>query len=135
MNMRIPMVRPVRSLFAPLALTLLLGAGAGMNAGLFAQTPAAGNKRPMTFLDMQHMRTSGSPAPSPDGRWLLYTVSFPDWTEARRQTDIFMVSLRDGLPTTRQLTFTREKNESSPLWSRDGRFFVFASNRDAPAST
>jgi dipeptidyl aminopeptidase/acylaminoacyl peptidase len=32
------------------------------------------------------------------------------------------------------MTFTKEKNETSPQWSRDGSFFVFLSNRDAPAS-
>src|SRR5688572_32448132 len=94
--------------------------------------PQAPSKRPMTFLDMQHMRQVGSPTPSPDGRWLLYTVSTPDWKEAKRQTDIHIVSLQQGVSSTKQLTFTKEKNESSPRWSRDGSFFVFLSNREAP---
>ena len=105
--------------------------------GLAVQASAQGqdtSKRPMTFLDMQLMRQAGSPAPSPDGNWLLYTVSTPDWKEAKRQTDLFLVSLKQGLPATRQMTFTKEKEEASPQWSRDGSFFVFASNRDAPAS-
>ena len=42
-----------------------------------ATAPAA--PRPMTFLDMQQMRNAGAPTPSPDGRWMLYTVSTPDW--------------------------------------------------------
>jgi Tol biopolymer transport system component len=88
--------------------------------------------RPMTFLDMQHMKSASSARPSPDGRWMLYTVSTPDCKEAKRQTDVFLVSLEQGLPSTRQMTFTKEKNETSPAWSRDGTFFVFASNRDAP---
>jgi dipeptidyl aminopeptidase/acylaminoacyl peptidase len=99
-----------------------------------AQTPAA-QRRPMTFLDMQQLGSAGSFTPSPDGRLLLYTVSVPDWKEARRQTDIHLVSLVEGLGSTKQLTFTEEKNETSPRWSRDGRFFVFASNRDAPSSS
>ena len=95
--------------------------------------PAVGqNQRPMTFLDMQNMRQAGSPAPSPDGKWLLYTVSFPDWKEARRQSDVFVVSLEQGVASTKQLTFTKDKNESSPRWAPNGNFFVFASNRDAP---
>jgi dipeptidyl aminopeptidase/acylaminoacyl peptidase len=91
-------------------------------------------KRPMEFLDVQHMRNVGSPAPSPNGQWLLYTISTPDWKEARRQSDIYVVATAAGVPSTKQLTFTKEKNESQPTWSRDGSFFVFASNRDAPAS-
>jgi dipeptidyl aminopeptidase/acylaminoacyl peptidase len=91
-------------------------------------------QRPMQFIDVQHLRTVGSETPSPDGRWLLYTLSTPDWKEARRQTDIFVVSTSAGVPSTRQLTFTKEKNETQPRWAPDGSFFVFASNRDAPAS-
>jgi dipeptidyl aminopeptidase/acylaminoacyl peptidase len=96
--------------------------------------PASAALRPMTFLDMQLMRNAGSPTPSPDGQWMLYTISTPDWKEARRQTDIHLVSLKTGLPSTRQLTFTTEKNETSPAWLRDGRAFVFLSNRDAPSN-
>jgi dipeptidyl aminopeptidase/acylaminoacyl peptidase len=99
-----------------------------------AQAPAASAPRPMTFLDMQLMRTAGSPTPSPDGRWMLYTLSTPDWQEARRQTDIVLVSMTEGVSTTRQMTFTRDKNETAPAWTRDGRAFLFLSNRDAPAS-
>src|SRR5688572_2031759 len=58
-------------------------------------------KRPMTFLDMQEMRQVASPTPSTDGRWLLYTLSTPDWKEAKRQTDIHLVSLDHGLPSAR----------------------------------
>ncbi len=104
---------------------------------VFAATAEAQDaaRRPMTFLDMQNMRQAGSPSVSPDRNWLLYTISTPDWKEAKRQTDIYVVSVSQGVPSTKQLTFTKEKNESSPRWSRDGSFFVFLSNRDAPASS
>jgi dipeptidyl aminopeptidase/acylaminoacyl peptidase len=91
--------------------------------------------RPMTFLDMQHMRSAGAPTPSPDGQWLLYTVSESDWMEDKRQSDLHLVSLREGVASSRQLTFTKEKNEGSPAWLPDGRSFLFLSNRDAPASS
>ena len=84
----------------------------------------------MTFLDLQHLRNAGSYAPNPDGTWMLYTVSTPDWEEAESQTDIHLVSLREGLSSTRQLTFTDETSERSPTWSQDGGFFAFLSNRD-----
>ena len=90
--------------------------------------------RPMTFMDQQLMRQAGSPALSPDGSWMLYTLSVPNWKEAKRYSDVFLVSTRDGLPSTRQLTFTKDKNETSPQWATDGSFFVFASNRDAAGS-
>jgi dipeptidyl aminopeptidase/acylaminoacyl peptidase len=85
----------------------------------------------MTFLDMQQFRRAGSWAPSPDGQWMLYTITTPDWQEAKSQSDIHLVSLVEGVSSSRQMTFTDQKNESSPQWSRDGGVFVFASNRDS----
>jgi Tol biopolymer transport system component len=96
----------------------------------FAQTPPP---RPMTFLDMQQMKQIGAPAPSPDGEWLLYTLSTPNWQEAERQTDLYLVSLVSGLTSTRQMTFTT-KNETAPAWAADSRSFFFLSNREAPAN-
>jgi dipeptidyl aminopeptidase/acylaminoacyl peptidase len=91
--------------------------------------------RPMTFLDMQQMKQVGSPTPSPDRRFLLYTLSTPDWKEAKRQTDLYLVSMQTGVSSTRQMTFTKEKNETSPSWSSDGASFFFLSNREAPESS
>ena len=100
-------------------------------AGVIAPSHAAvAQQRPMTFLDLQHLRRAGSPDLSPDGRWMLYTLSVPDWQAARRDTDIWLVSTSAGVSSARQLTFTPAKSENDPHWSRDGRFFVFSSDRD-----
>jgi dipeptidyl aminopeptidase/acylaminoacyl peptidase len=113
-------------------LVVVMAAGLLGVSHVTAQAPAA--RRPMTFLDMQKMRQVSSPAPSPDGRWMLYTISTPDWKEAKRQTDIYLVSLEKGVASTRQMTFTKDKNESVPRWTKDGSLFIFLSNRDAPSS-
>ena len=42
------------------------------------------------------MRQIGSPAPSPDARLLLYTISTPDWKEATTQSDIWIVPMSGG---------------------------------------
>ena len=91
---------------------------------------AAVEPRPMTFLDAQKFARSGSWTPSSDGEWLLHSVSTPDWQEDQSQSDLYLVSMKEGVKSTRQLTFTEDKNETSPAWSRDGAFFVFASDRD-----
>ena len=119
-------MRPTRFQSRSLAATLVLTAAATLAQ---AQSPAP---RPMTFLDVQQMRNIGSQAPSPDGRWMLYTISTMDWKEARRQTDIHIVSTADGLRSTKQLTYTKEKNEGSMAWLKDSTSFLFLSNRDAP---
>jgi len=106
----------------------------GPDVTIRATDQGGGGRRPMTFLDMQQMRQAGAPAPSQDGRWLLYTISTPDWKEAKRQTDIYLVSLQQGVASAKQMTFTKEKNETEPRWSRDGSFFIFASNREAPST-
>jgi dipeptidyl aminopeptidase/acylaminoacyl peptidase len=90
-------------------------------------------QRPMTFLDAQNMKQVSGQDISPDGRSMLYALSSPDWTQARRQSDIYLVSMDRGLPSGRQLTFTKDKNEASPRWSRDGSFVAFLSDRDAAA--
>ncbi len=102
---------------------------AGAIAPAAAQTPA--DLEPMTFMDVQRMARGGSWTPSPDGEWMLYTVSTPDWEEAESQSDIHLVSMEEGVASSRQMTYTDGKNEGSPAWSRDGRFFVFASDRDS----
>ena len=95
---------------------------------------SAQGARPMSFLDMQQTRQAGGQAVSPDGKWMLYTLSTPDWKEAKRQSDVYLVSMTQGVGDTRQLTFTTDKNETSPTWLPDGKSFVFASNREAPTN-
>ena len=115
------------NLFAPLA---RLAAAAAVAVVLLA-VPADAQQRPMTFMDMQVQRSGGSWTPSPDGQWMLYTIRTPDWQEAESQTDIHVVSLQEGMASSRQLTFTDAKNETQPTWAPDGSWFVFTSNRDA----
>ena len=118
----------------PRSLCTVLGTALALSTAIAPSTHAqsAEQKRPMTFLDMQLIRQVGSPTPSPDGRWLLYTLSTPDWKAAKSQTDVHLVSVQQGVPSTKQMTFTKEKNETSPEWSRDSRTFFFLSNREAP---
>ena len=94
---------------------------------LIAQTA----RRPMTFMDQREMRSATPPVVSPDGKWAVYSISAPDWNADRSYSDLYMVSMTSGLPSTRQLTFTRDKNEGPAVWTRDGGL-VFASDRDAP---
>src|SRR5262245_50489804 len=118
------MVAPPEDLLVIRQTILLAALSAGSSLG--AQSP-----RPMTFLDEQNMRQATGSALSPDGRMMLYTISTPDWMQARRQSDVYLVSLDRGVPSTRQLTFTKDKNETSAKWSRDGSFIAFLSDRDA----
>ena len=99
---------------------------------LVAADAAQAQQRPMTWMDVQTFARAGSWEPSADGQWMLYTVSTPDWTDARSFSDIHLVSMRQGVSSSKQLTFTEKKNESSPTWAPSGGWFVFSSDRDAP---
>ena len=93
-------------------------------------SPLAAQQRPFTFMDVQELKSAGSWTPSPDGAWMLYTVTTPDWEAAESQTDIHLASLSEGVSSSRQLTYTDAKDETSPAWAADGSFFAFLSNRD-----
>jgi dipeptidyl aminopeptidase/acylaminoacyl peptidase len=121
-----------RSSFAPAAFAAAFALVA--QAPSVAAQPASNALRPMTFLDMQYQRSFGSPAPSPDGKWLLHTVTTPDWQTARSQSDIHLVSIANGVSSSRRMTFTGERNETAPAWTRDGKQFAFLSNRDSSSA-
>jgi Tol biopolymer transport system component len=124
-------MRPTRCQPALAAFTRLATASATalVLAVGFVATAASQDARPITFLDQQEMRSFGSETVSPDGRWMLYTITTPDWQQASEQTDIYLVSVEEGVESTRQMTFTEEHDERAPAWSRDGSFFVFVSDR------
>ena len=94
--------------FLTVALTVSVAALAAFGSPLAAQ------QRPLTFMDVQELKRAGSWTPSPDGAQMLYTVTTPDWEAAESQTDIHLVSLSEGVPSSRQLTYTDDKNETSP---------------------
>ncbi len=95
----------------------------------FTQGKAEEQKRAMTFLDIIEMRSLGSRRGdiSPDGKWFIYTITVPDWEKNKRYSDIYMTPLSGG--ETKQMTFTKDKNENSPKWYKDSSFFAFISNR------
>lgn len=87
-------------------------------------------QRPMTFMDAQELRRAGSYTPSPDGEWMVYTLSTPDWKNDTRQTDLHLVSMSEGVASDRRLTFTEDEDETSPGWTPDGDAIVFRSDRE-----
>jgi dipeptidyl aminopeptidase/acylaminoacyl peptidase len=93
-----------------------------------ATASASAQSRPVTVDDILSMKAVGSPAVSPDGTSVLYTVrqweSDRDRMESR--THIWKVAVTGGL--ARQITFG-ERGESQPQWSPDGRYISFLAAR------
>ena len=113
----------------PLLLTLLFTIIALLSHAQ-NNSASATDPQPLNFLDLRKMKRAGSFAVSPDGQWILHTVNVPNWETAKDQTDIHLVSATDGISSHRQMTYTEEKSEKAPQWSKDGGFFAFLSDRD-----
>lgn len=97
---------------------------------LQAQTPAnpATAKRPLRPSDIYRLPSVGDPHPSPDGKWVSYTLTTIDSVKDSRNSDIWMIST-DGSQDI-QLTSSTE-SESRARWSPDGKYISFLSSRQA----
>jgi dipeptidyl aminopeptidase/acylaminoacyl peptidase len=96
---------------------------------LIAQTP---EKRLLTLDDLATLRDVSDPQISPEGAWVVYTVSTADVKEDKKNSDLWMTSW-DGAKTI-QLTFSKE-NEHTPRWSPDGKYLAFLSSRNVEEET
>ena len=97
-----------------------------------AQAPAADapKKRAITLDDLARFQRVGAPVVSPDGEWVVYTVSQVDTKEDKGQSHLWMVSW-DGSARL-QLTFGKE-GASAPRFSPDGKYISFLSSRPGTA--
>jgi dipeptidyl aminopeptidase/acylaminoacyl peptidase len=88
-----------------------------------AQTAAA-----PTIDELISLKRVGSPAVSPDGQWVAYTVRAANWDDNNYHTEIWLADARNG--ETRQLTNHPKKSSTSPAWSHDGTRLAFTTDRD-----
>lgn len=84
-------------------------------------------QRKVELDDVYRLREVSDPQLSPDGAWVAYTVSLPDTSEDKTNSDVWMTSW-DGARSVR-LTSSKS-SEGSPRWSPDGRYLTFLSDRD-----
>jgi dipeptidyl aminopeptidase/acylaminoacyl peptidase len=99
---------------------------------LFSNANAADGpkKRAVTLDDLARIQRVGAPMVSPDGQWVVYTVSQVDTKEDKNVSHLWMVKW-DGSAQL-QLTYGKE-SASSPKFSPDGRYISFLSSRPGPA--
>ncbi|TVQ13871.1 MAG: S9 family peptidase [Balneolaceae bacterium] len=91
---------------------------------VYAQNTQA-ETRAITAVDLWEMNRPGSPAVSPDGRTVAFTVTEYDIVKNSSETNIYLISAEGG--TARR--FTRGNSDSSPVWSPDGKTIAFTSRR------
>jgi dipeptidyl aminopeptidase/acylaminoacyl peptidase len=103
--------------------TLALFASFLFAAALFAQ------KQPLTHETLYLMKRVGTPSVSPDGRWVVFSVTEPSYDEKQQVTDLWVVPA-DGSAKPRKVT-SMKAGESDPVWSPDSRRIAFAARRDS----
>lgn len=107
--------QPARAAMILLGFLLLMTRAAG-------QAPAG-----PSIDDVLNLKRVGSPAISPDGRLVAYTVRETNWDENAYETEIWIGDAANG--TFRRATSAR-KSSSQPAWSPDGAWLGFISDRD-----
>lgn len=78
------------------------------------------------FEEVLSLRSIGSPAISPDGKSIAFSVRTVDWKENRYDGEIWLV--RDGEKPF-QLTRTKDGSSGSPQRSPDGTWIAFLADR------
>ena len=90
---------------------------------------AAAQKQPLTHETLYLMKRVGTPSVSPDGKWVVFSVTEPSYDDKQNVTDLWVAS-SDGSSKPRKIT-SMKSGESDPVWSPDSRRIAFAAKRDA----
>src|SRR5215471_20565503 len=89
-------------------------------AVLTTSSPGAQSPRPMSLMDLASLQRPLDPELSPDGRFVLYSMSRPDWKLGRPVWQLWRQEVGAGAPV--QLTFTDNGiNPAATRWSPDGK--------------
>ncbi len=97
------------------------------------------SKRPFTFEDMMALKRVGEPAPSPDGKWVLFSAVDVDLAANKKTPHIWIVPLNEtksaaaatGVPPldARERVLIADQDGDRPRWAPDGKRFAFISTK------
>jgi len=107
----------------------LIVAGTAILAPLsFSFVARAQTKTPISHETMWQLKRVGAPAPSPDGKWVVFSLIEPAYDEKDQVSDLWIVPA-DGSAKPRRLTFTKS-GESGVSWSPDSNRLAFSAKRE-----
>ncbi|MBA2623520.1 MAG: S9 family peptidase [Chthoniobacterales bacterium] len=111
-------------------LIILLALGSS-SAAQTAPLGASGGtpKRPFTFEDMMKLKRLSEPAPSPDGKWVVFAMQDVDLEANAKKSHLWIVPAAGG--EARRLNLT-ENEEERPRFSPDGARLIWTSKATDP---
>jgi len=99
-----------------------------LSLSLRANAQTASGKNPLTHEMMWLMKRVGAPTPSPDGKWVVFSLIEPAYDEKDQVSDLWIVPA-DGSARPRRLTFSKS-GESGVAWSPDSQRLAFSAKRE-----
>ncbi len=97
-------------------------------AALFVAAAAFAAKEPITHEALWMMKRVGAPSLSPDGHWVVFSVTQPAYDRKEQWSDLWLVPA-DGSAGAKKITSSKAP-ESDVAWSPDSRRIAFATKRE-----
>jgi dipeptidyl aminopeptidase/acylaminoacyl peptidase len=98
----------------------------GIAALAHAEAPVA--RKPITHETLWMMKRVGAPLVSPNGQWVVYSVTEPSYEKDKSVSDLWLVAA-DGQKPAHRLTNTKA-TEADVAWSPDSSSIAFATKRE-----
>ncbi len=95
---------------------------------LFSPLISFSQKKTITHEEMIAMKRVGVAKVSPNGKWVIFSVTDPSYDEKEVTTDVWIAST-DGIMKARKLTSSKG-SESGYTWSPDSKMIAFTAKRE-----
>ena len=122
------MTRLLTSLSAAALLAIDAPAALADTAAVAPPSGSAQAATPFSYQDMIALNRLGDPQVSPDGRWVVYSVTATDVVANRRSGALYMMDLREG-GEGRRLAIN-EGGANTARWGGDGKLYFLSGRSD-----
>ena len=104
---------------------------------------AAQTRHPFTFEDMMALKRVAEPILSPDGKWVIFSVTDVDLAANKKTPHIWIVPTRAGTGvspvqaerSSAERELISDQDSDRPRWAPDGKRFAFVSTKEGGSQT